>query len=143
MLKCVQFLFSLRSHSFSLLPKLPHMPQSILNLRLAYAGSAAMYVSWNTLSQLSNLTSQVWLGSRLHESICLIEYARHISTSLTYNNYVKITRLRPDTIHYYMPIGLPKVNLTSLHYTFRTSRPARDGTSYSVAVVVDIGTTGK
>jgi hypothetical protein len=35
-----------------------------------------------------------------------------------------------------------KDNTTTLPYTFRTSRPAGDGTPYSVAVVVDLGTMG-
>jgi hypothetical protein len=60
--------------------------------------------------------------------------------SLTFNKHVKISGPTPDTTYYYVPVGLLKDNTTTLPYTSRKIRPADDGTPYSVAVVVDMGT---
>lgn len=59
-------------------------------------------------------------------------------TSTTYGNHVKITGLKPDTLYYYRPI----YDNCTTPYTFKTSKPAGDGSSMTVAVVVDLGTMG-
>ena len=64
------------------------------------------------------------------------------NTLLTYNNYVALTNLKPDTLYYYPPELLLKDNLTTAPYSFRTSRVLGDGTPYSIAVTIDIGTMG-
>ncbi|KAJ8098545.1 Metallo-dependent phosphatase-like protein [Lipomyces tetrasporus] len=109
-------------------------------IRLAYAGDNGMYVSWNTFEQLSSPTVHYGLSPHAlikHASSNLsITYA----TSLTYNNHVKLTGLKPDTTYYYLPEHLLHENATA--YSFTTSRPAGDGTPYSIAVVVDLGAMG-
>ena len=111
-------------------------------VRLAFAGDTGMYVSWNTFMKVNNPTVKYGLtASALNESASSNVSVTY-PTSLTYNNHVKITGLQPDTTYYYAPAGLLKDNTTSLPYKFRTSRPAGDGTPYSVAVVVDMGTMG-
>lgn len=57
-------------------------------------------------------------------------------TSTTYNNPVKITGLKPDTLYYYQSMH----DNCATPYTFRTSKPAGDGSLMTVAVVVDLGT---
>jgi hypothetical protein len=110
-------------------------------VRLAYAGNTGMYVSWNTFTHSSNPTVKYGLAQSMNQSASSNVSVTY-PTSLTYNNHVKITGLLPDTLYYYAPIGLLPDNQTTAPYTFRTSRQAGDGTSYSVAVVVDMGTFG-
>lgn len=110
-------------------------------VRLAYAGSTGMYVSWNTFSKLTNPTVKYGLTPALGE-LASSNVSVTYPTSLTYNNHVKITGLKPDTTYYYSPIDILKDNSTTLPYKFRTGRLAGDGTPYSVAVVVDMGTFG-
>jgi len=111
-------------------------------VRLAYAGDTGMFVSWNTFVKLDNPTVQYGLNPKSMNQSASSNVSITYPTSLTYNNHVKITGLTPDTTYYYVPVGLLKDNTTTLPYTFRTSRPAGDGTPYSVAVVVDLGTMG-
>jgi hypothetical protein len=110
--------------------------------RVAYAGTTGMYVSWNTFTKLSNPTVSYGLSPCSLKESASSNVSITYPTSLTYNNHVKITGLKPDTTYYYAPIGLIEDNSTSLPYTFRTARPAGDGTPYSIAVVVDMGTMG-
>ena len=111
-------------------------------VRLAYAGDTGMYVSWNTFTKISNPTVNYGLTAGALTESASSNVSVTYPTSLTYNNHVKITGLKPDTTYYYVPVGLLKDNTTTLPYKFRTSRPAGDGTPYSVAVVVDMGTMG-
>ena len=117
-------------------------------VHLAYAGDTGMYVSWNTFEKLRNPTVIYGLSPRSMNKYATSDVSVTYPTSLTYNNHVKITGLKPDTTYYYVPIGVyedgtPFEDETaSLPYTFRTSRPAGDGTPYSVAVVIDLGTMG-
>lgn len=109
-----------------------------MQLRLAYAGPTGMVVSWNTYSKLERPTVRYgrtpWALTHSASSNISITYP----TSTTYNNHVKITGLEPNTLYYY----LPEHSNSSTPYTFRTSRPAGDGTPYSIAVVVDLGLVG-
>jgi hypothetical protein len=107
-------------------------------VRLAYAGSAAMYVLWHTFSQLSNLASQVWLDSRLNESISLPENVRHISDIMSKSLGSKRTpHIITRQSAFPMLIQLPYLTPSE-----QAVQPG-DGTPYSVAVIVDIGTTGR
>jgi hypothetical protein len=120
------------------------LTDSMINsqVRLAYSGDNGMMVSWNTFTQLDNPTvyygrSPYALKQRASSNVSVT-----YNTSLTYNNHVKLTGLEPDTVYYYLPSDLLKDNSTTPPYMFRTSRPAGDGTPYSIAVVIDMGTMG-
>jgi len=101
-----------------------------------------MYVSWNTFTKLNNPTVKYGLSPSSLDKSASSDVSITYPTSLTYNNHVKITGLRPDTTFYYAPIGMLEGDAAALPFTFRTGRPAGDGTPYSVAVVVDLGTMG-
>jgi hypothetical protein len=109
-------------------------------IRLAYAGDNGMYVSWNTFEQLSNPTVHYGLSPHALNKHASSNLSVTYPTSLTYNNHVKLTGLKPDTTYYYLPEHLLHEDATA--YSFTTSRPAGDGTPYSIAVVVDLGTMG-
>jgi hypothetical protein len=111
-------------------------------VHLAYAGSTGMTVSWNTLTQVKTPTVKYGLTPKSLIYTATSSVSVTYNTSLTYNNHVKVTGLKPDTVYYYQPIPLLKDNTTSLPYQFRTARSVGDGTPYSVAVVVDMGTMG-
>ncbi|RDL31035.1 Purple acid phosphatase [Venustampulla echinocandica] len=111
-------------------------------VRLAYAGPTGMTVTWNTFYQLDS--PRVNYGFQPHylpfyaESNVSVTY----DTALTYNNHVTLTGLQPDTLYYYLPEPLLFDNATVAPYSFRTARPAGDGTPYSIAVAIDLGTMG-
>jgi hypothetical protein len=109
-----------------------------MQIRLAYAGATGMFISWNTFSQLPNPTVYYGLTSSNLNLTASSNDSVTYPTSLTYNNHVKITNLKPNTMYYYQP---ENSNLSS-PLTFKTSRPAGDGTPYSIAVVVDLGLMG-
>ncbi|RDL35994.1 Purple acid phosphatase [Venustampulla echinocandica] len=111
-------------------------------VRLAYAGHTGMMVSWNTFSQVE--TPAVFYGRDRHALIncATSDVSVTYNTSLTYNNHVKLTGLEPDTLYYYLPTPLLKDNTTVAPYSFRTSRAPGDGTPYTVAVTIDMGTMG-
>jgi hypothetical protein len=111
-------------------------------VRLAYSGNTGMTVSWNTLSQVE--TPTVFYGLKPHTLVncATSNVSVTYNTSLTYNNHVKLTGLEPDTVYYYLPKPLLKDNTTHAPYSFRTSRVPGDGTPYSVAVTIDMGTMG-
>lgn len=111
-------------------------------VRLAYAGSTGMYVSWNTWTKLALPTVRYGLSANSLNLTATSNVSVTYPTSLTYNNHVKITGLKSDTLYYYMPQSLLADNTTSVPYTFRTSRPAGDATAFSVAVTIDMGTMG-
>jgi hypothetical protein len=68
-------------------------------VRLAYAGDTGMYVSWNTFMKLSNPTVKYGLTpNHLNESASS-NVSITYPTSLTYNNHVKVTGLKPDTTY--------------------------------------------
>jgi acid phosphatase type 7 len=123
-------------------------PSNNSQVRLAYAGNTGMYVSWNTFKKLRNPAVIYGLSPSSMNKYASSDVSVTYPTSLTYNNHVKITGLRPDTTYYYLPIGMHEDGTpfhhetTSRPYIFRTSRPAGDGTPYSVAVVIDLGTMG-
>jgi hypothetical protein len=110
-------------------------------VRLAYAGSTGMYVSWNTFSHLDNPTVKYGLTPAMDQSASSNVSVTY-PTSLTYNNHVKITGLLPDTLYYYLPMSMLTDSTTNPPYTFRTARLPGDAAEYSVAVVVDLGTMG-
>jgi acid phosphatase type 7 len=108
-----------------------------MQVRLAYAGSTGMTISWNTYSQLTNPTVKFGLSPSLNLTSPVGVSITYPSSS-TYNNHAKITGLRPDTLYYYQP---QPTNLTA-PFTFRTSRLPGDATTFSVALVVDMGVMG-
>jgi hypothetical protein len=109
-----------------------------MQLRLAYAGSTGMVISWNTYSQLPRPTIRYgrapWALTETAWSNVSVTYP----TSTTYNNHVKITGLEPDTLYFYQPGN----SNSSTPSTFKTSRVAGDTTPYTMAVVVDLGLMG-
>ena len=109
-----------------------------MQIRLAYAGSNAMYVSWNTYSHISHPTVRFgrfsWALDRTASSDVSVTYP----TSTTYNNHVKITGLEPNTKYYY----LPEYSTTNTPYSFTTSRAAGDQSPFTVAYVADLGLIG-
>lgn len=110
-------------------------------IRLAYAGDTGMFVSWNTFSQLSKPTIHYGVSPNALTESASSNVSVTYRTSLTYNNHVKITGLKPNTLYYYLPEHLLNTNTTT-PYSFKTGRHAGDGTSFSAAVVVDLGTMG-
>lgn len=111
-------------------------------VRLAYAGTTGMVVSWNTFTKVANPTVIYGLTASAMTLSASSDVSVTYTTSLTYNNHVKITGLKPDTIYYYMPTTLIAGNYTVAPYTFRTARAAGDGTAFAVAVAIDLGTMG-
>lgn len=110
-------------------------------LRLAYAGSSAMYVSWNTFEKLDYPTVHYGISPDHLNQTASSNVSVTYPTSLTYNNHVKVTDLQPDTTYYYLPEHL--LHMATNHtYNFTTSRAAGDHESFTVAVIVDMGTMG-
>lgn len=109
-----------------------------MHLRLAYAGSTGMHVSWNTFSHIEQ--------PRVHFGECIDHLDQQASsnisvtyrTSTTYNNHVKLSGLKPNTKYYYQP----ECSNSTTPFTFVTSRAAGDHTPFTAAVVVDMGTMG-
>ena len=108
-----------------------------MQVRLAYAGSTGMVVSWNTFAQVHNPT--VYYGTDAaqltHNASSNVSVT--YPTSTTFNNHVQINGLESDMLYYYQ-IGSKAGNVS----TFKTSRSVGDGTPYTIAVVVDMGTMG-
>lgn len=109
-----------------------------MQLRLAYAGTTGMVVSWNTYSQLSHPTVHYGLDPKHLDRIAFSNISVTYPTSTTYNNHVSIADLEPNTLYYYQPYG----SNSSAPYTFTTSRRAGDKTPYSIAVAIDMGLMG-
>ncbi|KAL2012586.1 hypothetical protein VTN00DRAFT_111 [Thermoascus crustaceus] len=109
-----------------------------MQLRLAYAGPTGMVVSWNTYSKLERPTVRYGLAPWALTNTASSDVSITYNTSTTYNNHVKITNLAPNTLYYYQP----QHSNSSTLYSFKTSRPAGDGTPYSIAVAVDMGLMG-
>ncbi len=111
-------------------------------VRLAYHGDTGMVVSWNTFQKLSRPTVYYGLNPFLLTKTASSDVSVTYETSLTYNNHVTLTGLKPDTVYYYLPSHLLQDNATHPPYKFRTSRSVGDGTPYSAAVIIDMGTMG-
>jgi 3',5'-cyclic AMP phosphodiesterase CpdA len=110
-------------------------------IRLAYAGNTGMFVSWNTFTKISNPTVHYGLSATSLNMSTSSNVSVTYPTSLTYNNHVKLTGLKSDTLYYYLPDHLLNINTTT-PFTFKTSRPSGVNNEFSVAVVVDLGTMG-
>ena len=110
-----------------------------MQVRLAYAGSTGMHVSWNTYGKLDNPTVHWGTTSDNLCNSASSSVSVTYETSSTYNNHVKITGLKPDTMYYYLP---QYSSNTTTPYSFRTSRITGDHTPFLAAVVVDLGTMG-
>ena len=108
-------------------------------LRLAYAGSTGMHVSWNTYCRLDKPTVHWGTSPHRLDHSTFSDISVTYNTSSTYNNHVKIEGLLPDTQYYY----LPEHSECNIPHTFRTSRPSGDYTPFVAAVVVDLGTMGQ
>ncbi|KAJ6003977.1 hypothetical protein N7522_005622 [Penicillium canescens] len=109
-----------------------------MQLRLAYAGSTGMVVSWNTYSQLSLPTVRYGRDPEHLNRVASSNVSVTYPTSTTYNNHVSIADLKPNTLYYYQPYD----SNSSVPYTFKTSRHAGDKTPYSIAVAIDMGLMG-
>lgn len=118
-------------------------------VRLAYFGSQAMMVSWNTEKHIAN--PRVHWGTSAHD-LCYTASSKvsfTYPTSLTYNNHVLITGLEPGKTYHYLPEPLLGHRGCGRHhgplepFNFTTSRVAGDKTPFSAAVVVDLGTMGR
>lgn len=110
-------------------------------LRLAYASDTGMYISWNTFEKLENPTIHYGLAPTELNMTASSNESITYATSLTYNNHVKITNLKPATTYYYLPEHLLHMN-SSYAYNFTTGRSVGAEHEFSVAVVVDMGTMG-
>lgn len=110
-----------------------------LQIRIAYQGTEAMMVSWNTFKQLEKPTVHYGEHPWHLDQVATSQESITYPTSLTYNNHVNITGLRPDTMYFYLPSG---VNYTK-PYSFKTGKVAGDMKPFEVAVVVDMGTFGR
>ncbi|KIN08412.1 hypothetical protein OIDMADRAFT_187792 [Oidiodendron maius Zn] len=105
-------------------------------IRLAYAGTNGMSVSWNTNQQLQRPT--VTFGSSEHR----LSRSASSETSITYessstwNNHVTLTDLAPDTKYFYMPM------CGNQTYSFTTARKVGSPEPYKFAMVGDMGTFG-
>lgn len=110
-----------------------------MQLRLAYAGSTGMQVSWNTYGQLDIPTVHWGTTPDNLSNIAVSNISATYPTSSTYNNHVKIDGLEPDHTYFYLPHHSP--NGTE-PYSFRTSRSQGDHSPFTAAVVVDLGTMG-
>lgn len=110
-----------------------------MQVRLAYAGDTGMYVSWNTYAQLEKPSVRWGTESNSLNNVASSSISVTYETSSTYNNHVKITGLKPDTLYYYLPQHAGK---DAKPFTFKTSRKIGDHTPYTAAVVVDMGTMG-
>lgn len=109
-----------------------------IQLRLAYAGSDGMVVSWNTLCKLEQPTVKWGTSPDQLDSVATSNVSVTYQTSTTYNNHVSIGGLEQDQLYYYQP----EYSNASSPYTFRTSRPTSNHEPFEVAVVVDLGTMG-
>lgn len=111
-------------------------------VRSAYSGSRGMTVSWNTYTQLENPT--VVYGTSKNKLKFTASGGESVTypSSLTYNNHVKISGLKPDTTYYYLPEHLIENSDLIGPFTFKTSRAAGDTTPYAVAIVIDMGAMG-
>lgn len=106
-------------------------------IRLAYAGTNGMSVSWNTNQQLPR--PSVSFGSshgRLFRSASS-ETSITYQSSSTWNNHVTLTGLFPDTKYYYLPLCGNET------LSFTTAREAGSNVPYKFAMVGDMGTMGK
>jgi hypothetical protein len=101
-----------------------------------------MTVSWNTFSKIDRPTVLYGESPFALTNWATSDVSVTYNTSLTYNNHVKITGLKPDTWYYYLPTSLMKNDTSAGPYKFKTSKPAGDFDPYSIAVVVDMGTMG-
>ena len=106
-----------------------------IQIRLAYAGTDGMAVSWNTNQKLSQPTvrygtNKYWLNGEASSDVSIT-----YQTSSTYNNHVVIKDLDADTTYYYVP----QCGDTKNPLSFKTARKVGDGTSFSFAMVGDMG----
>lgn len=110
-------------------------------IRLAYFGDNAMRVSWNTFQYVENPTVHWGFTAGNLNKTSSSNVSVTYPTSLTYNNHVLLSGLKPDTTYFYLPA--PLLNYDGIMpFNFTTSRAAGDSTPFSVAVVVDLGTMG-
>jgi acid phosphatase type 7 len=99
-------------------------------------------MKWNTFEHVGNPTVVYGLTPFTMFNFASSKVSVTYNTSLTYNNHVKITGLKPDTKYYYLPTTLMLKDLKTGPFSFKTSKVAGDQTPYSIAVVVDMGTMG-
>ena len=110
-----------------------------MQVRLAYAGNTGMHVSWNTYAQLEKPSVRWGTSPGKLTNVASSGVSVTYETSSTYNNHVKISGLKPDTLYYYLP---QHSGNNAKPFTFRTSRTTGDHTPFTAAVVVDLGTMG-
>jgi acid phosphatase type 7 len=106
-----------------------------LQIRLAYAGTKGMSVSWNTKQMLSRPTVHYGDNKNSLDRSASSGISITYPTSGTYNNHVTITDLEANKqYYYYVDCGDAKHPLT-----FRTARKRGDATPFSFAMVGDMG----
>ena len=144
--KLVILLAGFVSVTLAALPSISHVrvPSNSfepVQVRLAYAGPTGMQISWNTFSQLPTVpTVRYGLTPNHLQFISSPRNAESVTypTSLTFNNHVLLTDLRPDTKYFYQPAFANETQI----FSFKTSREKGDHTPYTMAVVVDLGLIG-
>lgn len=101
-----------------------------------------MTVSWNTYIGLVNPTVY-WGVTPFLGNVTTSNVSITYPTSRTWSNHVLINGLTPNTKYYYRVQYTNCLNCAYIPtYSFTTSRVAGDMTSFSVAIVVDMGVMG-
>ncbi len=132
---------------YALLPSsVPANPHEPFQHRIAYGDGepgTAVTISWNTYAEVSQPTVHYGVNpmTMTHNATGdSVTYA----TSTSWSNHVPLSGLTPNTKYYYTVNDTNCYNCSETPaYTFNTARSAGDMASYSVAVVVDLGTMGK
>ncbi|KAM0786961.1 hypothetical protein ACM66B_002380 [Microbotryomycetes sp. NB124-2] len=127
-----------------------HVPGAIpanlsepLQHRLAFAGPTGMTVSWSTFSKLDQPTVYYGLKPSSLDQVATSDRSTTYPTSRTFNNHVKITGLKPNTVYYYKVSNTNTANAAYRPlYTFKTARSAGDKTPFTIATLADLGLMG-
>src|SRR5215469_5534599 len=106
-----------------------------IQIRLAYAGTDGMAVSWNTNQKLSRPTVRYGCDNQSLDQEASSDISITYPTSSTYNNHVVIKGLDADTTYYYVP----QCGDTENPLSFKTAREVGDGAAFSFAMVGDMG----
>jgi hypothetical protein len=106
-----------------------------IQIRLAYAGTDGMAVSWNTNQKLSKPTVRYGRNTHSLDREASSDISITYPTSSTYNNHVVIKDLDADTTYYYVP----QCGDTKNPLSFKTARKVGDGTAFSFAMIGDMG----
>lgn len=110
--------------------------------RIALAGEGGMAVSWNTYTKIDTPTVHYGMHPNKLDLTASSQVSETYSSSTTYSNHVKLSRLLPDTMYYYKVSntvdGFPTLNFTTPPVTAQQKSYA----PFKFAVAIDLGTMG-